>query len=250
MRKLKAIGSEIKSYFKISPAKAIKARESVIEALRESLELRIRAAQDVNIVLDDTSFIGVESFNIGAPDLSVVTYKEFEMTLKELPKFLHKNYEDNLAKDVKGAYVSFYRDYGDLIASMQLDIQGKTEPPKPHVDAFFLKLKRASKLAYRILKLLFDVGFVTNTVYQLVTMNAITEGFAQLGVTPDFFDVSVLTFANFSFLRITKAILNIAEGFLRRSGDNLREFDRLVGDKRASSYSQTARFVRQIEQYC
>ena len=161
LRKIEAVGSEISSYFKISPRKAVEARESVIEALRASLELRIRAAQDVNVILDDTAFVSVLEFNIGAPELSLVQYKDFEMTLKDLTTHLRRNYEDTLLKDVKGAYVSFYRDYKNIILSMQSE-----EATKAEVDSFFHRLKRASKLAYRVLKSLFELGIIAEVIYE------------------------------------------------------------------------------------
>jgi len=247
VRKIESVASELSSYFKISPRKAVEARESVIEALRTSLELRIRAAQDVNIILDDTYFVSVLEFNIGAPELSLVQYKGFEMTLKDLTTHLRRNYEDTLLKDVKGAYVSFYRDYKNIILSMQ----SEGEPTKAEVDSFFHRLKRASKLAYRVLKSLFELGLIADVIYDLTNMEKVAGYLKEMGtLNSPIWGYTYLLFGSFSIIRIAKSVLNIAEGVLRRRDSNIKEFDRLVGGRTASSYNHTARFARQIEQYC
>jgi hypothetical protein len=246
MRKIDAVGSEISSYFKISPRKAREARESVIEALRVSLDQRIRAAQDVNLLLDDTAFVSVLEFNIEAPELSLVQYKGFEMSLKDLTTHLRRNYEDTLAKDVKGAYVSFYRDYKNIILSMQSD-----EPSKAQVDSFFLRVKRASKLAYRVLKSLYELGAISKVIYDFVSYEKVSKLLENLGMSNSpVWGYALGVFSNFSIIRIVKSVLNIAEATLRRRDSNIMEFDRLVGGRTASSYNHTARFARQLEQYC
>lgn len=251
--KIKAVGSEISSFFAINPKKMFLAKETVIQALGKQLELRIRSAQDVNTFLDDTSFITVSKFNLKYPERSLVRYEGEEMTLMSLIKSPEITIE--MKKDVKGAYVSFYKDYKNSILRMQ----GIIDTPTKEIDSFFLRLKRVSKLAYRILKTLFDLGFVVAGISGLVYMESINDlinnNFPGI-LSHEYADVMVPmrdginALSTFGMVRIAKSILNVAESTLRRSDSNMKEFDDIVSGRTASSYTHTARFARQLEQYC
>ena len=109
VRKLKSIYREFVSSYKLNTTFNMKrTREDIIEALRVQLELRLRTALDDNIILDNTTFVEVLEYNPAAPELSIVAYGELEMALTDLTKrFAHTG----IGTDLKGAYLSWYRDY-------------------------------------------------------------------------------------------------------------------------------------------
>ena len=114
---------------------------------------------------------------------------------------------------------------------------------------FLQKIKRFSKLLYRVVKTLMDFNYTYYFFEELIrysTYSASLVLVSPLGVAI----AAISVFKPFIFSRLVKGLLNIIEGSLRRDNSNIKEFDQLAFGKQASLYPHTARFARQLEQYC
>ena len=166
------------------------------------------------------------------------------MPIRDLPSFLSKLGHDRTAKDVKGAYVSWHKDFKDVIRILR---DGKISE-KDRVG-FFGRIRRFSKLLYRILKALYDFAFAFYFFEEVISYSIFAAGLITtnpIGIIV----APVLVFAPFVADRLFKGLLNVIEGLLRRRKTNLKEFDQLAFGKQASPYLYTARLARQLEQYC
>jgi hypothetical protein len=244
INKLKMIGSDVSSYFKISPSDARKKEELVKTALRDNLQARLDLAFGSNIVFDDPLFVlSVGDYNTSAPELTEVSVGGHEMALRDVPSFLIKLGHSRASKDVKGAYVSWHKDFKDTIRILkdgQISEKDKV--------TFLQKIKRFSKLLYRVVKTLMDFNYTYYFFEKLISFSTIAASLVlnPLGVAI----VAMSVFKPFIFSRLGKGLLNIIEGSLRRDNSNIKEFDQLAFGKQASLYPHTARFARQLEQYC
>ena len=244
-KKLERLGKDLSSYFKISPKNTIYNRKVAANALRDSLKARIDLAFDANIIFDDPVVeIDVGEYNTSAPELTQVFVGDHEMPIRDLPSFLSKLGYSREGKDVKGAYVSWYKDFKDVIRILK---DGKVSQ-KDEVT-FLQNIKRFSKLLYRVVKTLMDFDYTYYFISELITLSTIAYAFIAtnpIGVAAS----AVVLFYPFVAGRLFKGLLNVIEGSLRRDKSTLREFDELAFGKQASSYAHTARFARQLEQYC
>ena len=245
INKLKMIGSDVSSYFKISPSDARKKEVLVKTALRDNLQARLDLAFDSNIVFDDPLFVlSVGDYNTSAPELTEVSVGEHEMALRDVPSFLSGLGHSRASKDVKGAYVSWHKDFKDTIRILkdgQISEKDKV--------TFLQKIKRFSKLLYRVVKTLMDFNYTYYFFEQLISYSTYAASLvlvSPLGVAI----AAISVFKPFIFSRLVKGLLNIIEGSLRRDNSNIKEFDQLAFGKQASLYPHTARFARQLEQYC
>lgn len=245
MEKASRMVKDISSYFKISPKTAREKREVAAIALRDSLQARIGLALDPNIIFNDPSVeIVIGEYNTSAPERTIVSIGEHEMPLRDLPSFLVKLGFPREAKDVKGAYVSWHNDFKDVIRILKDGDISKSDEV-----TFFQRVKRFSKLLYRVLKALWDFGYAYEFFKTLIQVSTIaTVLFASpLAVSSTFVAV---VFGPFIGERLLKGLTNIIEGSLRRSDSNMQEFDELAFGKQASSHPYMIRFAQQLEQYC
>jgi len=244
-KKVEILGKDMLSYFKITSKTARDNRRVAANALRDSLKARIDLAFDPNILLDDpTVEIEFGEYNTGAPELTEVFVGDHEMPIRDLPSFLSKRGYSREGKDVKGAYVSWYKDFKDVIRLLK-----DGEISQKDKVTFLQKIKRFSKLLYRVLKYLLDFSFSFQLISELILYSMIAGSFIAAG--PAMVTATALVhFYPFVLNRLGKALVNVIEGSLRRRKTNLQEFDQLAFGKQASRYPHTARFARQLEQYC